>query len=151
MDADGGEALISDGLPVADAAVRAFGGRGSLGNGAAMRVAPVAVRYADDHEALLDAAKRSARVTHAHPIGIDAAAAQAAAVGAALRGEDALAAARAAAATPELRCSLAVAGRLLAAAERPAASGRWARRASRATGTGTTSGTAGARETKKPR
>lgn len=87
-------ALIANGTHAADAARRAFGGRGSLGNGAAMRVAPVAVRYADDPDALLEAARRSACVTHAHPVGIDAAAVQAAAVGAALRGEDPLAAAR---------------------------------------------------------
>ncbi len=107
-------ALISEGVPVADAAVRAFDGCGSLGNGAAMRVAPVAVRYEHDHEALLDAARRSARVTHAHPVGIDAAVVQAVAVGAALRGEDTLAAARAAATTPQLRRGLAAASRLLA-------------------------------------
>jgi poly(ADP-ribose) glycohydrolase ARH3 len=107
-------ALISEGVPPADAAARAFEGRGSLGNGAAMRVAPVAVRYAHDPQALLDAARTSARVTHAHPVGIDAAATQAAAVGAAMRGEDPLAAARAAAATPQLRRGLATAARLLA-------------------------------------
>ena len=106
-------ALIAVGVPAADAALRAFAGRGSLGNGAAMRVAPVAVRYADDPQALLDAAKRCAGVTHAHPIGIDAAMTQAAAVGAALRGEDPLAAARATATTTELRRRLATATRLL--------------------------------------
>jgi poly(ADP-ribose) glycohydrolase ARH3 len=107
-------ALIAEGVPAVDAATRSFEGRGSLGNGAAMRVAPVAVRYANEYEALLSAARRSARVTHAHPIGIDAAVAQAAAIGAALRGEDPLGAAAAAAATPELRRSLAAADRLLA-------------------------------------
>jgi ADP-ribosylglycohydrolase len=44
-------ALISAGVPAAEASARAFGGRGSLGIGAAMHVAPVASRYADDHEA----------------------------------------------------------------------------------------------------
>lgn len=106
--------LISAGVTATDAALRAFGGRGSLGNGAAMRVAPVAVRFADDHEALLDSARRSARVTHAHPVGIDAAVAQAAAIGAALQGEDPLASARAAATTSELRGGLATAADLLA-------------------------------------
>jgi poly(ADP-ribose) glycohydrolase ARH3 len=110
-------ALIAGGVPVLEAAGRVFGGRGSLGNGAAMRVAPVAVLYAGDQEALVDAARRSARVTHAHPVAIDAAATQAAAIAAALRGDDVLAAARAAAATPELGGGLAAADRLLA--ERP--------------------------------
>ena len=110
-------AMIADGVSVAEAATRAFDGCGSLGNGAAMRVAPVAVRYGDDRETLLDTARRSARVTHAHPIGIDAAVVQAAAIGAALEGEDPLKAACAAAATPQLRRGLATAAGLLA--ERP--------------------------------
>jgi poly(ADP-ribose) glycohydrolase ARH3 len=82
-----------------------------------MRVAPVAVRYGDDRETLLDTARRSARVTQAHPVGIDAAAVQVAAIGAALHGEDPLEAACAAAATPELRRGLATTAGLLA--ERP--------------------------------
>jgi poly(ADP-ribose) glycohydrolase ARH3 len=106
-------AMIAGGVSVAEAATRAFAGRGSLGNGAAMRVAPVAVRYSNNRGMLLDAARRSARVTHAHRIGIDAAAVQAAAVGAALRGEDPLAAARAAAATPELWRGLATVASVL--------------------------------------
>jgi poly(ADP-ribose) glycohydrolase ARH3 len=109
--------LISEGVAAIDAAARVFDGHGSLGNGAAMRVAPVAVRYANDPDALLDAARRSARVTHAHPVGVDAAVVQAAAVSAALRGADPLTAARAAAATPDLREGLATAAGLLA--ERP--------------------------------
>src|SRR5881227_2629416 len=71
--------LIESGVAVLEASGRVFGGRGSLGNGAAMRVAPVAVRYAGDRDALVDAARRSARVTHAHAVAIDAAATQAAA------------------------------------------------------------------------
>jgi poly(ADP-ribose) glycohydrolase ARH3 len=113
-------ALIAEGVPVADASTLAFGGRGSFGNGAAMRVAPIAVRYADS-ESLLEAARRSARVTHAHPIGIDAAATQAAAIRAALLGEDALAAACAAAATAEIHDRLAVAVGLLPERPPPAA------------------------------
>ena len=110
-------ALIADGVPVSEAATRAFAPGGSLGNGAAMRVAPVAVRYTDDRDAMLDAARRSARVTHAHEVAVDAAAAQAAAVAAALRGDDVLGAARVAVATDELRRGLAEAADLLA--ERP--------------------------------
>jgi poly(ADP-ribose) glycohydrolase ARH3 len=113
--------LISEGVAATEAATRVFDGAGSLGNGAAMRVAPVAVRYAHDPGALLDVARRSARVTHAHPIGVDAAVVQAAAIGAALRDEDVLATARAAAATRELQVGLANASPLLA--ERPAPDG----------------------------
>lgn len=108
-----------DGIPVEEAAGKLFGGQGSLGNGAAMRVAPVGARLADDPGRLRDAAKRSARVTHAHPLGIDAAVAQAAAVGAATRGEEPLATATAAAETDEMRRRLADARRMLSAS-RPA-------------------------------
>lgn len=44
-----------------------FGGRGSFGNGAAMRVAPVGAYFADDMGAVVENAARSAEVTHAHP------------------------------------------------------------------------------------
>lgn len=44
-----------------------FGGSGSFGNGAAMRVAPVGAYFADDLDAVAEEAARSARVTHAHP------------------------------------------------------------------------------------
>jgi len=79
----------------------------SLGNGAAMRVAPVAVRFFEDTVVLDAQARASARVTHAHPVGIDGAAVQAAAVAAALEGRDPLAAALSAAATHELAVALA--------------------------------------------
>lgn len=68
------------GVAVEDAAEVAFEG-GSFGNGAAMRIAPVGARWADDPDALDAAARRSARVTHTHPIGVDAAVAVARAVG----------------------------------------------------------------------
>ncbi len=96
-------ALIASGTPATEAAQRIFEGSGSLGNGAAMRVAPVAVRFAHDPERLAHEAELSARVTHAHILGIDGARAQAAAVGAAVRDDDVLAAARAATRTAELR------------------------------------------------
>ncbi len=47
----------------------AFGGMGSLGNGGAMRVAPVGAYFADDLDALVAHARASAEVTHAHPDG----------------------------------------------------------------------------------
>jgi poly(ADP-ribose) glycohydrolase ARH3 len=55
------------------AAQEMFGGEGSLGNGAAMRVAPLGLYYAHDVTELLAQATCSAEVTHRHPIGIDAA------------------------------------------------------------------------------
>ncbi|HEV2752886.1 MAG TPA: ADP-ribosylglycohydrolase family protein [Solirubrobacteraceae bacterium] len=98
--------LWREGVAVTQAAQRVFDGRGSLGNGAAMRVAPVAVRFHADPGSLSAQARRSARVTHAHPLGIDGAAAQAAAIAAALHGDDPLAAALAEARTPEVRDAL---------------------------------------------
>lgn len=66
-----------------EAAKSLFGGRGSLGNGAAMRVAPVGLVYHNSLD-LYDKAQLSASVTHAHPVGIDGAAVQAKAVAQAL-------------------------------------------------------------------
>ena len=50
-----------------------YGGKGSLGNGAAMRIAPVALLYYDA-ENLFEKAEASSVVTHTHPVGIDGAA-----------------------------------------------------------------------------
>lgn len=94
------------GIPVSRAASDVFEGRGSLGNGAAMRVSPVAVRFYDDQALLSVQARRSARVTHMHPVGIDGAAVQAAAVAAALDDDDPLSAATAACATAHVRRAL---------------------------------------------
>ncbi len=44
-----------------------FGGEGSCGNGAAMRVAPVGAYFADDLSLVVENARRSAQVTHWHP------------------------------------------------------------------------------------
>lgn len=93
------------GVPVADAAAGVFAG-GSFGNGAAMRIAPVGVLFAERRERLREEARRSAAITHAHHVGIDAAVAQAAAVGAAFRGDDPLSAAVEAARTDELLAQL---------------------------------------------
>lgn len=51
------------------AAARPFGGQGSMGNGGAMRAAPIGAYFADDLAALAEHADRSAAVTHAHPEG----------------------------------------------------------------------------------
>lgn len=55
-----------------------FGGRGSFGNGAAMRVAPLGAWFADDLPRCLIEAQRSAEITHAHEEGIAGAVAVAA-------------------------------------------------------------------------
>jgi ADP-ribosylglycohydrolase len=47
----------------------AFDGEGSMGNGGAMRVAPVGAYYADDLDRAAAAARASAEVTHGHPEG----------------------------------------------------------------------------------
>jgi poly(ADP-ribose) glycohydrolase ARH3 len=57
-----------------------FGGTGSLGNGAAMRVAPAALFAASDFELVAQLARQTARLTHAHKLGIEGAVMQACAV-----------------------------------------------------------------------
>lgn len=47
-----------------------FHNEGSFGNGGAMRVAPLGAYFADDMDALIENARLSAEVTHAHPEGI---------------------------------------------------------------------------------
>jgi ADP-ribosylglycohydrolase len=63
-------ARIQRGLNWYEESRNIFKGQGSYGNGAAMRVAPLGAFFADDLEALVDHARRSAEVTHAHPEGI---------------------------------------------------------------------------------
>ncbi|AKT42561.1 ADP-ribosylglycohydrolase family protein [Chondromyces crocatus] len=46
-----------------------FRGEGSLGNGGAMRVAPLGAYFADDPDRIVVEARASAEVTHAHPEG----------------------------------------------------------------------------------
>lgn len=64
-----------------DAAGRAFNGTGSLGNGGAMRVAPLGAYFAGDPKQLSAEAIASAEVTHAHLEGKAGAVAVAAAAG----------------------------------------------------------------------
>jgi poly(ADP-ribose) glycohydrolase ARH3 len=71
--------VAQTGTSYVDAARRLFGGAGSLGNGATMRVAPVGLFFYDSPE-LYQAAAASAAVTHAHPLAQDGAALQAWAV-----------------------------------------------------------------------
>lgn len=58
---------------------------GSYGNGAAMRIAPVALLYHDDPEAMREAVEAASIPTHSHPLGIEGAALQAAAITIALK------------------------------------------------------------------
>jgi ADP-ribosylglycohydrolase len=60
---------VRDGDDWKDASAEAFHGKGSMGNGAAMRVGPLGAFFADDLDALVPEALASAAVTHAHPDG----------------------------------------------------------------------------------
>ena len=71
---------IKSGVPWNEAAKRLYGGAGSYGNGAAMRVAPVGVFYHDDPEQLRAVAYGQSRITHTHELGMEGAALQAYAV-----------------------------------------------------------------------
>jgi ADP-ribosylglycohydrolase len=53
-----------------ESASGAFRGKGSFGNGAAMRVAPLGAFFADDIERCVGEARQSAEITHTHPEGI---------------------------------------------------------------------------------
>lgn len=77
-------ALREQGVPWDEAASGLFDGEGSFGNGAAMRVAPVALYAFPDREAAADLARGTAIITHSHPEGIDGAVIQAVAVETAL-------------------------------------------------------------------
>jgi poly(ADP-ribose) glycohydrolase ARH3 len=62
-------------------AAKLFGGKGSYGNGAAMRAAPIGLLYRDAVPSIRrTAAERSAIITHTHPLGIAGAVFQAHAV-----------------------------------------------------------------------
>jgi poly(ADP-ribose) glycohydrolase ARH3 len=68
-----------EGITYVQAAKALFGGQGSFGNGAAMRIAPLSL-YFHDAPDLYALAGASASVSHAHPIAVDGAAVQAQAV-----------------------------------------------------------------------
>jgi poly(ADP-ribose) glycohydrolase ARH3 len=69
----------SMGISFVEASRTLFRGMGSLGNGAAMRIAPLGLFFHNSSE-LYAQACASAEVTHAHPVGMDGGAAQAYAV-----------------------------------------------------------------------
>ncbi len=79
---------ILDGEHWSVAAPALFDGNGSYGNGAAMRVAPVGAYFADDLDAVVEHASRSAVVTHAHDDAIAGAIAVAVATAIAARSGD---------------------------------------------------------------
>ena len=77
--------MIKSGVAWDEAAKQLYGGMGSYGNGAAMRVAPVGLFYYDDAEKLREIAYKSAEITHTHVLGKEGAALQAYAVALALK------------------------------------------------------------------
>lgn len=72
------------GISYVETAKSLFGGSGSMGNGGAMRIAPVGLFF-HDSENFYEMASGSAEVTHAHPVGKDGAAVQAWAIAQALK------------------------------------------------------------------
>lgn len=60
---------ISEGHPWRKIAATPYDGTGSLGNGAAMRVAPLGAYFAEEMDTLVESARLSAQVTHLHPQG----------------------------------------------------------------------------------
>lgn len=60
---------ISEGTSWKYAAGQAFDGQGSMGNGGAMRSAPIGAYFSDDYDRVIYEAKCSAEITHAHPDG----------------------------------------------------------------------------------
>jgi ADP-ribosylglycohydrolase len=60
---------IAEGIPWRHAARLVYDGLGSMGNGGAMRVAPIGAYFADDDGVAVAQARASAATTHAHPEG----------------------------------------------------------------------------------
>lgn len=65
-----------------------FDGTGSMGNGAAMRVSPIGLLFADNLELISQQARLSSLPTHTHSIGVDGARLIAAATGLAARSQN---------------------------------------------------------------
>ena len=57
---------ISQGVDWKQASASAFSGMGSMGNGGAMRAAPIGAYFFDDYEKVIHEAKASCEVTHSH-------------------------------------------------------------------------------------
>jgi ADP-ribosylglycohydrolase len=62
--------MINEGVEWRVSSREAFSGQGSLGNGSAMRVAPVGAWFAEDLDRVVKEARASAMVTHMHPEGV---------------------------------------------------------------------------------
>ena len=77
---------IRQGMAWSEAAGSVFDGQGSMGNGAAMRVAPLGAYFPDNVERAVAQARLSAQVTHTHPEGVVGAIAVAVAASAAAAG-----------------------------------------------------------------
>jgi poly(ADP-ribose) glycohydrolase ARH3 len=73
--------LIQRGVAWTEAGAALFGGRGSFGNGAAMRSAPIGLLHFRRLHRADEVARTAARITHTHELGIDGAAIIACAVG----------------------------------------------------------------------
>ncbi|QBI54449.1 ADP-ribosylglycohydrolase family protein [Streptomonospora litoralis] len=117
---------IGAGTPWRAAAAAQFGGAGSLGNGAAMRAAPLGAYFGGEPDRARTEAALSAEVTHAHPAGVAGAVAVALAASAAsadpdLGGADLLDAARAGIGDGPVRSGLERAAALLGAPAEEAA------------------------------
>ncbi len=76
--------LLQEGVPWDQAGRSLFGGSGSFGNGAAMRVAPVALLAYKNIDHVIAVAQSTAIITHAHELGVEGAVLQACAVALAL-------------------------------------------------------------------
>ncbi|KAL3278900.1 hypothetical protein HHI36_016420 [Cryptolaemus montrouzieri] len=50
-----------------------FNGSGSLGNGGAMRIAPVALYYFDKYNIMIDVVTNATKITHTNPLGVNGA------------------------------------------------------------------------------
>lgn len=78
---------ISEGESWEEASRKLFGGKGSYGNGAAMRIAPVGILYYDNADVLREIAYKSSHITHSHVLGKEGAALQAFSIALAVRGQ----------------------------------------------------------------
>ena len=79
---------ITEGESWEEASKTLFGGKGSYGNGAAMRIAPVGIFYYDDADKLREVAYKSSHITHSHVLGKEGAALQAFSIALAVRGTE---------------------------------------------------------------
>ena len=77
--------MLSEGVSWKEASRKIFGGEGSYGNGAAMRIAPVGLLYHEDAEKLREVAFKVSEITHAHELAKEGAALLAFAVALACR------------------------------------------------------------------